>query len=484
VQIRHRQFQYLFKALSHGFMRRSIVLSLLLATASAAQEPVIVRPKEIDDVLTNPGIGFTTLQRFNGDALNEGTKWTEGYPIVYQPFHGKLEVMGQPMTTIAYFRVYWRFVEPEMGKYNWEMLDQALKTASERGQTLMLRVAPYGTAGKPDDVPDWYRALVGDESSKHLAAKWRTDPENPLYVEHWSQLIRQLGKRCDGNRNIELIDISIVGAWGEGEGTEKLSDRTMKALTDAYLESFPRTLLVAQETDRRTNQYILSKRPTVGWRGDCLGDLRCVNGAKWCHMYDEYPEHIVEYGIDQAWKKGPVALEACWVMEHWKEQGWDLKYIIDQSLKWHISSFNNKSSAVPEEWRPEVDEWLKKMGYRYVLRKFTYPPVVSPNGNLEFTSWWENKGVAPCYKKFPLVFRLKNGNLAKSFRTDADIRTWLPGDIVYNNSITIPSDMTPGQYDLEVGIVDPESGKPNLKLAIAGIDADGWYSLGSITVRQ
>ena len=464
-------------------MHQSLLISLVLASTLLAQETVIVRPKEIDDVLTNPGIGFTTLQRFNGDSLNEGTKWTEGHPIVYQPFNGKLAVKDQPMTTIAYFRVYWRFVEPEMGKYNWDMLDKAVNTAAERGQTLMLRIAPYGTQGKADDVPDWYRALVGDESSKHMMAKWRTDPENPLYIDHWTKLIREVGKRYDGSPHIELVDISIVGAWGEGEGTEKLADKTMRTLIDSYIDSFPNTLLVAQETDRRTNQYILSRRPNVGWRGDCLGDMRCVNGARWCHMFDEYPEHIVEYGIDHVWQKAPVALEACWVMQHWKEQGWDVNYIIDQSLKWHISSFNNKSSAVPEEWWPEVNQWLKKMGYRYVLRKFTYPSVVSQNGRLEFTSWWENKGVAPCYKKFPLALRLKNDKLAAAVKTEADIRTWLPGDIVFNNSIAIPDDVTPGEYELQIGVVDPETGKPNLKLAIAGIDPDGWYNLGSIAIR-
>src|SRR5512140_3811320 len=110
-----------------------------------AQQLVTVRPKEINDVITNPGIGFTTLQRFNGDALNTGTKWTEGYPIDYKLYTGKLEVPNQPMTSIAYFRVYWKFLEPEQGKYNWDMLDKALKTAHERKQTLMLRVAPYGT---------------------------------------------------------------------------------------------------------------------------------------------------------------------------------------------------------------------------------------------------------------------------------------------------------------------------------------------------
>ncbi len=29
------------------------------------------------------------------------------------------------MTSIAYFRIYWKFVVPERGKYNWEMLDRA-----------------------------------------------------------------------------------------------------------------------------------------------------------------------------------------------------------------------------------------------------------------------------------------------------------------------------------------------------------------------
>ena len=35
-------------------------------------------------MLTNPGMGFMTFQRFNGDALNEGAVTTEGRPIVHQ----------------------------------------------------------------------------------------------------------------------------------------------------------------------------------------------------------------------------------------------------------------------------------------------------------------------------------------------------------------------------------------------------------------
>ena len=150
--------------------------------ALGQQGNIIVRPREIHDVLVNPGMGFMTFQRFNGDALNEGLKWTEGFPIAYQEFKGSLENKNHPMTSIAYFRIYWKFVEPERGKYNWEMLDRALATAHSRKQSLMLRIAPYGT-NQDNDVPEWYRAMLGDESAKKMKEKWRTDPEDPRYVE-------------------------------------------------------------------------------------------------------------------------------------------------------------------------------------------------------------------------------------------------------------------------------------------------------------
>ncbi|MBL7146814.1 MAG: hypothetical protein ISS76_21420, partial [Phycisphaerae bacterium] len=79
-----------------------ILFTTLLAAVSGvqvmAQETVIVRPKEIDDILTNPGIGFMTFQRFNGDDLNAAKGWTEGKPIVYQEFDGNLENKDHPMT--------------------------------------------------------------------------------------------------------------------------------------------------------------------------------------------------------------------------------------------------------------------------------------------------------------------------------------------------------------------------------------------------
>lgn len=461
--------------------------SMVWAQVMTYQGTGLVRvvPKEIDSVLNNPGIGFMTFQRFNGDTLNRGLGWTEGDPIKYQPFTGSLANKGYPATSIAYFRVYWRFLEPEEGKYNWPLIDQALKTAAERGQALMLRVAPYGEGtSKGNDVPDWYRAQTGarQEWIPDGGGGWRVDPEDPRYAQKFGALIAAIGKRYDGHPNLEAVDLSIVGFWGEGRGSGILQQTTREALVDAYTDHFTKTPLIILLTDKKTQSYALSKA-NVGWRVDCLGDMGGFDD-NWNHMTDYYPEGLVNFGMQNAWKKGPVSLEVCWVMQKWKDEGWDLDYIIDQSLKWHISSFNAKSSAVPKDWEPQVNRWLNRMGYRFVLRKFTYPATIARGGKLNFTSWWENKGVAPLYKKdFVFAIRISDGKNSIIRTTDADLTTWLPGDNLHDDAIFLPYDLPAGNYRIEVAIVNRQTLQPGIRLAIAGRGDDGWYPMGDISVE-
>lgn len=470
-------------------MKISAILLLFISITISSikgQELTRILPREIDDVLINPGIGFTTFQRFNGDTLNTGLRWTEGHPIDYQPFTGDLKTKDHPMTSIAYFRVYWRYLESEQGKYNWEMIETALRTAQDRKQSLMLRIAPYGSGKEPNDptdIPAWFRKMIGSRNEWSPSGNgWRVDAEDPRYAEYFCKVISELGKRFDGHPALEAVDLSIVGFWGEGSGSELLSDNTRKKLVNAYTDNFKKTPLLMLLTDEKTNKYGLSQAD-VGWRVDCLGDMGGFN-PNWSHMMDYYPQGIINFGMEDAWKKAPVSLEVCWVMQKWHDEGWDIEYIINQSLKWHISSFNSKSSAVPKEWWPYVDKWLKKMGYRFVLRNLSYPSKVSLNEKVTFKSWWENKGVAPCYKDYALAFRLKSGKNVQVFVTDAKIMEWLPGDFVYDNSFFIPNDFAPGEYDLQIAIIDKIEGKPKINLAIEGKDTEGWYQLGKIAITK
>jgi hypothetical protein len=470
-------------------------------------EVVIVRPIEIHDVLTNPGIGFTTFQRFNGDTLNPGQGWTEGLPIVYQDFDGDLTNRNYPQTTIAYFRVNWRFLETNPGEYNWAMIDKALRTATERGQTLMLRISPY-EAGEEKDVPEWYRMMVGPDELTGSGKHWRVDPEDPRYVQYFGGMIKALGERYDGHPDLESVDIAIIGYWGEGDGTHLLTDDTRLSLINAYLDNFKKTHLIFQPLngdapdpgvlvkglpiaafwpDGKNNGTGPEMR-SLGWRLDCLGDMDFWPEWGWNHMTDVYPQDIVRSGMSKAWEKAPLTMEICGTFLRWMEKQKyneeNIEYIFDQALKWHISSFNAKSSAVPDMYRPLVDNWLNKMGYRFVLRKFTFPARVQPNGRIAFTTWWENKGVAPIYKSYKLALRLKNSERIEVLLTDANILNWLPGDIVYDDKVFLPYDIPEGNYELELAIVSPDTFEPEVKLAISGINNEGWYPMGKISVKK
>lgn len=81
-----------------------------------------------------------------------------------------------------------------------------------------------------------------------------------------------------------------------------------------------------------------------------------------------------------------------------------------------------------------------------------------------------------------MAIRLKNEQGEISRLTDADLSTWLPGDILYDKDIFIPYELKTGRYNLEVGIVDHNTGEAKVRLAIAGRTADGWYPMGKVDV--
>jgi hypothetical protein len=55
--------------------------------------------------------------------------------------------------------------------------------------------------------------------------------------------------------------------------------------------------------------------------------------------------------------------------------------------------------------------------------------------------------------------------------------------VVYDDAVFVPAGMPTGRYDLQIAVLDPQTGKPKVKLAIEGIDGEGWYTLGTIAVQ-
>jgi hypothetical protein len=81
-----------------------------------------------------------------------------------------------------------------------------------------------------------------------------------------------------------------------------------------------------------------------------------------------------------------------------------------------------------------------------------------------------------------LALRLVNGDQEIVLPTDAEIKEWLPGDIVYEDAVFIPGDIKPGVYELQIGILDPLLTGPRIRMANEGRTPDGWYTLDNLKI--
>ncbi len=364
-------------------------------------------------------------------------------------------------------------LEPEEGKFDWSLLDQKLERARALGCNAVVRCSPYSLT---EDIPRWLREKYPEDPEFPF---WRIDPNTTEFSAYWARFVREFARRYDGHPFISSVDMALCGAWGEGAGSEFVEPEKLDEIIRAYCDGFRKTPLQCLLHDPVSVSAILKYRKNIGFRVDCLGDMGGFHGKEWSHMQDYYPMNIENFHMHDAWEMGPVLFEACWHMNDWYLAGWDIDYIIAESLKWHISSYNSKQTTVPAAWKDKVAAWVKKMGYRLELRR-AYAGV--ENGRLRLKLLWCNTGVAPCYEPYPLIVRLKNDRAEKSWQLEEDIRSWLP-DEDHVVQAALPLDVPAGTYELSLGIDTriPEIG--TLHLAIEGRNAEGFYPLGTVEAR-
>jgi hypothetical protein len=456
------------------------VLICALAGVTYGQvKKVVVRPMEIQDVLVNPGMGITTFQRFNNQAIYPDLRWSEVGP------EGKVGDAAAkpnfPDASVAYIRWFWRQIEPEQGKYRWEIIDSALDEATRHHQQLMVRIMPYD---QKDPLPEWYRKSGARRANKDTDEDgkiWSPDSDDPFYIKSWSALIREFGERYDGHPFLDTVDISTVGYWGEGWGPYLPSRKTQEALIDVFFEVFKRTRLLMNFDVIEMLAY--GTQRGAGWRLDCWGDMGRP-GRTFAHMLDLYPQGVVRAGAQEVWKRSPVSLETCGTPGSWHQSpSHDLRYVMEQALRWHASTVNIKSTAIPADWKEPFQEFQKKIGYRFILRRLEYPETVRAGQMLPISSWWFNAGVSPVYYSYTLAFQIKSEEGTATLVTPVDVKQWLPGDAVFDSTLYVPRTLKPGRYRIRVALLRPGTEEPAIQLAIQGRQSDGWYDLGEIRVE-
>lgn len=460
---------------------------------------VVVRPVEDTvSLYANPGMGWQTFGRVARRDAN----------------------LADLPTTTVYHRFSWNDLEPEEGQFRFDLFDRWLREARDNGQRLAWRLMvaastqPSGAPPLLGYAPLWLRDKGtsgyiyyrdSNENNRQDADEpdlWAPDLADPVTRYYHDRLVAELGRRYDGHPFLDMLDIGSVGLWGEwhfwravvknvvgnppsGQTSQGWiampSGSVRRSVIDTWVNAFPNTPAAILIGDRTGMAYATGTHRT-GWRADCWGDMT------W-HMPRFYDRQLQETNATEAWRNGPVALEPCWQMQHWYDQGWNINDILNWAVSRHATYIQNKSRPIPQQWLPDVQRALRTIGYRLVLREFQHPNAVSVGSPFTIVITWENVGNAPPYWDYEVKVRLRREGVEWVSPPLQSIKGWQPGIRTDLVEISLPPNLPAGEYDLALGIFSPfpEHTHPNLKFVKLAIqtspDEHGWYTLSRMTLR-
>ena len=158
---------------------------------------------------------------------------------------------------------YWSQLEPEKGKFRWDIIDASLQKWSRAHKKLIFRVSTSG-------FTNWERPYSGRGTPQWVLAEGVptvTETDGSVYPQYWNetylaelrQFLLELGKRYDGNPSMPYLQMA-VGSGGETlADTHDSSDRlalwkpigysdvlwwkTVQRIVGFYREAFPHTPL-------------------------------------------------------------------------------------------------------------------------------------------------------------------------------------------------------------------------------------------------
>jgi hypothetical protein len=402
-------------------------------------------------------------------------------------FHGEKNVPNYPQSSIAYFRLWWKQVEPEEGRYDLTRVEELLRQARAHGQDLAMRFMPWFATLGHDSTPEWFKRKATRSFRcrfKHWAGKqkgltaeeyWAPDFNDPFYLERQEALLRAFGERFNGHPEMAYLDIGGMGNWGEWHTSNTVppvpmaTEANARRLIDAHFRHWDRTPLVFNLHHSIPPGLRHAIGRGAGWRTDGID-----SDSVWKHI-----EPVLrEDALRQAWQRGPVTGEP--ILHDTLQPEVTYRKMLD----WHVSSYNAKQHPVPAAAMPHMEQFLRRCGYRLVLRSLRYPRSVARGAVLPVQMSWENIGVAPPYRAHVLAVRLQGPGKPVVLDTDAKLTSWLPGKHDVDARLPLPKDLAAGEHELAIAVLDPHHREPSVKLAIEGRGADGWYALGRVSVRR
>jgi hypothetical protein len=444
----------------------SVTLFTLLLTGFVAGGAEVQRVtfREVDALLTNPGMGWMSGHR--------SPKSEPRFPC-----------------SVVYIRFAWADAEPEQGKYNWKFIDDAIAAWQPRGAAVALRVMAC-SAHSPGyyTAPKWlfdagckgFEYQIKDNHPTSGGKKIpRIEPDytDPLFLKHHGAFLKAMGARYDGQPGVEFLDIGSYGVWGEWHTPHPAPVAVRQQIVDMYLNAFHKTPLVFMTDDAAVLPYALAHG--AGLRRDGVGSPSHEKNWIGSKKYTAVP------AMADTWKTAPVVFEWYGTYEDMKSRGWSFDAAVNFMLANHVSMINDNIGRVPPEALPQLQQLARLAGYRFVLREAAHVPAARRGGQLAVDMKWANTGVGKLYRPYKLQVLLLDAAGKAVCTSDAKSEPcdWLPGERAVSETLAIPATLPAGAYTLAVAIVDPAGQRPPLRLAMDAPEQSGRYSIGKVRVE-
>jgi len=428
------------------------------------------------------------------------------------------ELLDFPGMDHLYLRLAWSYLEPEEGRYRWEVVDPIIAKWTARGYGIAFRISCRETGTKPIEqqfaTPRWVvdAGAKGDYcyKGKRMGPEgpWEPNFDDPVYLAKLDNFLRAFAARYDGKPWLRYVDIGSIGDWGEGHTSSgsgaKYDFAQRKRHVDMHLKYFRETPLVVTDDfvyaisdpqqRRRMHEYVVAQGIT--YRDDSILVDWYVKT-----YYDTSTVRSPEY-FDAVWRRMPTVLE----LQHYgmakrignwqgaanstiakKGDGKTGADIFREAIDLlHATYIGYHGYA--REWladNPELtNELLNRCGYWYFLHSVTVPDRLVPGQPCTLQLAWLNRGVAPAYHPFRLKVRLA-GPETHEFVVDAGNMKWLPDKaddpVPWSYRLQLPATMKAGRYQLKLKLACPQTGR-DVRLALEKdlMDAEQFYVIGDV----
>ncbi|MDW8343744.1 MAG: DUF5010 C-terminal domain-containing protein [Verrucomicrobiae bacterium] len=503
-----------------------VFLSVLLAgpLPAATNAPAIIPYGTGEGNCGSNGVGQTVGVIPNPMVGDYRWGWQDPYPWG-TPEGGWFPVRGLPESRRyhdEYKRFIWRAIERSQGQYDFSVIDNHLQHAQQNGRRFSFRImilseweGDVDNDGNPDGklgVPDY----IESQGLGRRMPSTKSECDN-IFVPYWNEpaflnrveaLFQALGQRYDGDPRIGYVDVGIYGHWGEwhmsGLGFTNLPPElnataaTRARLVDIVAAAFPRTRLLmipdvdGDYPDRSGLGFVhaMEQYPRMGVRKDNLSNIWFEQ-----EVGDWFPN--VRDAFQDRWKTTPFVTEF-----FGGENSNALALAESQVIRYHVSA------VAVNQWvdDPQRIEIGKAAGHRFQLNWVGWPDNIIAGHCFVVTSRWSNVGVAPAYEDWAPTWELYNSNNTKvwSARCRLDLQRLLPTTVnadddvnteeteangknvpvTITDELAVPATLAPGTYTLKLAVLHTATNSylAPLAIGIQGRDAQGRYTIGTVTV--